>query len=86
MLQEKFGGKANDIIIGITMIISFIMAIGLFIGIPTACAALFKSFGLTAVGLNLIEAMIRILILLFYMWAISKIDDIYRVFQYYIDI
>lgn len=82
-LKSKFGEKANDIIMAITMIISFAMAIGLFIGIPTAVASIFKKFGLSAIGLNLIEALIRISILLFYMWAISKFDDIYRVFQYH---
>ena len=82
-LKDKFGGKANDIIMGIMMIVSFVLSIGLFIGIPTACAAFFKKFGFTAIGLNLIEALIRILILFIYMWVISKLDDIYRVFQYH---
>lgn len=82
-LQEKFGEKRNGIIIGITMIISFLISIGLFIGIPTSVASTFSKFGLNSIELNLIEAFIRIIILLFYMWAIGKLDDIYRVFQYH---
>ena len=82
-LKEKFGEKANDIIIGITTIISFVMTIGLFVGIPTAAASIFQKLGMSPLGLNLIEAIIRILILLLYMWGISKLDDIYRVFQYH---
>lgn len=82
-LQNKFGDKGNDIIIGITMIISFMISIGIFIGIPTSAASIFSKFGLSSIELNLIEALIRILILLFYMWGIGKLDDIYRVFQYH---
>ncbi len=82
-LKNKFGDKANDIIIGITTIISFVMAIGLFVGIPTAVASIFQVTSMSPLVLNLLEAVIRILILLVYMWAISKFDDIYRVFQYH---
>ncbi|MDS0528295.1 peptide chain release factor N(5)-glutamine methyltransferase [Clostridium sp. SHJSY1] len=82
-LRGKFGEKANDVIIGITMVIAFIIAIGLFVGLPTAAATLFKGYGLSAIGLNLVEALIRIIILILYIWGISKMEDIYRVFQYH---
>ena len=82
-MKNKFGDKANDIIIGITTIISFVMAIGLFVGIPTAVVSIFQVTSMSPLVLNLLEAVIRILILLVYMWAISKFDDIYRVFQYH---
>ena len=82
-LRNKFGEKSNDIIIGFTMCASFIMAILLFVALPTGIAAIFKSFGVPNIGLNIIEALIRIIILLGYMWGISKFDDIYRLFQYH---
>lgn len=82
-LEKKIGKKANDIIIGITMIISFLFSIGLFIAIPTGIATLFKKYGISNVMLNLTEALIRILILLGYMYLISKMKDIYRLFQYH---
>lgn len=82
-LNNKFGGKANDIIIGFTMILSFILSIGLFVGIPTGVASLFQNMGMNSIGLNLIEAFLRIIILVSYMWGISKFKDIYRLFQYH---
>ena len=82
-LRNKFGEKSNDIIIGFTMCASFIMAILLFVALPTGIAAIFKNFGVPNIGLNIIEALIRIVILLGYMWGISKFDDIYRLFQYH---
>lgn len=82
-LRKKFGDKSNDVIIGFTMIVSFILAMGLFLAIPTAIASLFKRFGLSPIALNIIEAIIRILILIGYMLGISQLEDIYRLFQYH---
>ncbi len=82
-LEKKFGKKSNDIIIGFTMIVSFIFSIGLFVALPTGIASVFKKMGASYVVLNLIEAFIRIGILILYMYAISKMKDIYRLFQYH---
>lgn len=82
-LENKLGKKAENVLITLTMIASFLFAVGLFVGIPTATANIFKNIGFSAIGLNLIEAMIRIIILITYIWGISKLDDIYRVFQYH---
>lgn len=83
-LKNKLGDKgANDLIITLTMMISLLVAAGLFLGIPTAIASVFKSMGLSPILLNLIESAIRIAILITYMYFISKLDDIYRIFQYH---
>ena len=82
-LKNKFGDKSNDLIVGGTMVLSFALAIGLFVALPTSIASLFAALNLNPVLLNLIEAIIRIVILLIYMYSISKMDDIYRVFQYH---
>lgn len=82
-LDEKFKGKTNDILIMITMIISFALSIGIFVGIPTVIANLFKHITESTIVLNLIEAILRILILILYMWLIAFMKDIYRVFQYH---
>ena len=82
-LKKKFGDKSNDVIITFTMFISFILSAFLFIAIPTGVASLFSKLNISSIGLNMIEAAIRIGILLLYMWGISKLDDIYRLFQYH---
>lgn len=83
-LKNKLGDKgANDLIITLTMMVSFFVAAGLFLGIPTAIASIFKGIGLSPILLNLIESAIRIAILITYMYFISKLDDIYRIFQYH---
>lgn len=82
-LKNKFGEKANDLIIGATLAFSMVLAVGLFVAIPTGIASIFKGIGLNPIQLNLIEAIIRITILIVYIYGISKMDDIYRVFQYH---
>ena len=83
-IKKKLGDKgANDLIVTITMIISLLISAGLFLGIPTAIASIFKSIGLSSIILNLIESVIRIAILITYMYLISKLDDVYRLFQYH---
>ena len=82
-LRGKFGEKSNNVIIGMTMTLSMIISVLLFMAIPTAIASLFKNFGLSPIILNLIEATIRIAILIAYIYGISKMEDIFRVFQYH---
>lgn len=82
-ISKKLGDKSNEILVALTMILSFGISIGLFIAIPTFIASLFKFLSLNSITLNLIESMIRIVILVVYMYLISKMDDIYRVYQYH---
>lgn len=83
-LKNKLGDKrADDLLVTLTMMVSLLVAAGLFLGIPTLIASFFKNFGISPIILNLIEAVIRIFILILYMYLISKLDDIYIVFQYH---
>ena len=82
-LKEKMGDKANDLIVGLTMMVSVLFSILLFVAMPTAIASLFGKLNLPNIVLNLIEAIIRMLVLFFYMYIISKMEEIYRVFQYH---
>jgi release factor-specific protein-(glutamine-N5) methyltransferase len=83
-LVKELGDKgANDLIVTGTMMFSLLLSVGLFVGIPTVLASIFKSFGLHPIALNLIESVIRVGILILYMYLVSKLDDIYRVFQYH---
>lgn len=82
-LDKKFGKHADNIIITLTMIISVIFSAGLFILIPTAAASFFKNIITNTVILNLIEAFIRIGILILYIFLAGKMEDMERLFQYH---
>lgn len=82
-LKEKMGDKGNDLIVGLTMMVSVLFSILLFVAMPTAIASLFAKLNLPHIVLNLVEAIIRMLVLFFYMYIVSKMEEIYRVFQYH---
>ena len=75
--------KANDAIIGISLIISLLFSVGIFILIPTTVGGIFSKIIDNKLILNLIEGIIRISILFAYIVIISKNSDIKRVFQYH---
>lgn len=82
-LKEKFGEKGEKIIETITMIFSLSLSILLFFVVPTLITGLLRSYDLPHLGLNAIEAIIRLSIFIGYLYGISKMKDIYRVFQYH---
>lgn len=82
-LKEKFGDKGEKIIETITMIFSLSLSILLFFVVPTLITGLLRSYDLPHLGLNAVEAVIRLSIFLGYLYGISKMKDIYRVFQYH---
>lgn len=66
-----------------TMVLAFALAAVLFIAIPTGAAKLFHFITEDAVFLNLMEGVLRLLIFMGYIFAISRMKDIQRVFQYH---
>lgn len=78
-----FGEKSNDVIMGITLIISLIFSLAIFAGLPTLITQLFKHLGVSSIGLNFIEGIIRVLIFLMYIYFVGKISDMKRLFQYH---
>ncbi len=66
-----------------TIILALILASVLFIAIPTGAAKLFHSITEDPLFLNLMEGALRLVIFLAYIFAISQMKDIKRVFQYH---
>ena len=81
--KKVFKDKANDMIMGFTMIVALLLSVGMFIVIPTAIGGLFSKIISNRIILNLLEGIIRIAILFGYMFIISRNKDIQRVFQYH---
>ena len=66
-----------------TMIFAFALAAVLFIAIPTGAAKLFHVITEDPEFLNLMEGFLRLFIFMAYIFAISRMKDIQRVFQYH---
>lgn len=69
--------------IAITMVFSVIVAIAVFLALPTFAARYIPGVGDDHVTLNLVEGVIRLVLFLLYIWGISLTPDIKRVFQYH---
>lgn len=66
-----------------TIALALVLASILFIAIPTGGAKLFHSITDDPIFLNLMEGVLRLIIFLVYIFAISQMKDIKRVFQYH---
>ncbi|GAA4291034.1 hypothetical protein GCM10023142_25260 [Anaerocolumna aminovalerica] len=81
--SKIFKEKAESVIMGITMLVSVILAIGIFILLPGFIAGLLTEVVQSRVLLTIIEGCIRILLFVSYVAAISQIKDIKRMFMYH---
>jgi uncharacterized protein YqhQ len=82
-LKDKLGDKTDDVIIGFSMVVSFAIAIGLFFILPTFAASIIKKLTKNPILINLLEGVLRIVIFFFYLFFISKMKEIQRVFEYH---
>jgi len=83
-LEKSFGKEHSwNILITITVIISLLFTIGVFILFPTAAVNWVGIFTDSSTLLNLIEGIFRIVLFVVYILLISKMEDIKRVFQYH---
>ena len=83
-IEKHFGEeKAKDIIIGTAVVLGIALSIVLFILLPTLLAGLTKSFIQSPVVRNLFEGLLRIVIFLLYLWAVSHMKDVERMFAYH---
>lgn len=68
----------------LTILFSFALAIGLFFLLPTGIAAILqKNLHFTPFLTNLIEGIIRLTLVILYIWLVGKSKDIRRVFTYH---
>ena len=83
-LERKLSNKKNqETLLTITVCISLLFSIGLFFVIPMLIGSLFEIWVKSNLLLNLIEGLIRVLILVGYMYFASRIPDMKRVFAYH---
>lgn len=76
----------SPFLMGVTVLIALCLAVLLFFFLPFIAGIGFsKLSGLPVGGLsfNFLEGVVRILVFLLYVWAISYIEDIRRVFEYH---
>lgn len=82
-MGKVFKEKAESAVMGITVVVSILAAIGIFMVLPFFIAEFFKKATDSATVLALIEGVIRMGIFIAYVVGISQMQDIKRVFMYH---
>lgn len=82
-VNKVFKGKAEQIVTVITICISVLMAVGIFIALPTWISSLLSSVIPSYILRGILEGFIRIAIFIGYVAAISCMKEIKRVFMYH---
>ncbi|NLI91100.1 MAG: DUF1385 domain-containing protein [Peptococcaceae bacterium] len=80
---EEEGEELSFWEMAITIIVALGAGVLLFVGLPTATAHLFKFLFPGSILQNILEGLIRLLILFLYIILISRLKDIQRVFEYH---
>jgi len=81
MAEEEEELSVTEILV--TGLVAFVMAILLFVALPTAVVHFTKQYIGGIWGQNLVEGIIRIAFFFAYVYAISKMKEIERVFMYH---
>lgn len=82
-LGKTIGRKSDDIMMGITVALSVIIAVALFMVIPFLLSDLLGKVVRNASLIAIFEGLIRILIFVGYIAAISLMEDIKRLYRYH---
>ena len=82
-MDKMSGGNGEKLLSGIVTVISIVLAVGIFIVLPYFISSLFESFIRNRSLMAIIEGVIRIALFLLYVWGISAIKDIRRLYQYH---
>ena len=82
-LKKIFGKRADDVVMGFTILCSVIMAIALFMLLPYGVSELLKRFVVSEGLVLLTEGILRMLVFIIYVAAIALMKDIKRLYQYH---
>ena len=82
-MNKLFKDKAEKVTSGLTVLLSVILALGLFIFLPYYLSSILERYIMNSSLLALVEGLIRLVIFLLYLLAISLLKDIRRLFMYH---
>lgn len=83
-LNEKFGPNAAwNIMLTASLVIAIAISVLGFIVFPTVILKLLEGIVKSSIALNLIEGFLRLLLFFLYILAISKMDEVKKLFRYH---
>lgn len=81
--NKVFKEKAESVAMGLTFMVSILLAVGIFVVLPRFIAGLLESSITSTILLTIIEGILRIVIFIAYVLAIAQMNDIKRLFMYH---
>lgn len=81
--KKVFKDKADNVVAGVTVVLSIVLAIAIFMLLPYFISSLLDSFVRNNTILAIIEGIIRLAIFVGYVVLISAMEDIKRVYMYH---
>lgn len=83
VMDKLFKDKAENVVMGLTVAFSIVMAVAIFMILPYFISDFLRSYIVSDTLLAVIEGVIRLLLFILYVLLISMMKDIQRVFQYH---
>ena len=81
--EAKRQEKKENLMMAMTVTFSILLAVLLFMVVPYGATSFLKRFGLSKTMFAVCEGIIKLAVFLLYIWGISKMEDIKRVFMYH---
>lgn len=83
VFNKMFKDKAESVMLGLVTVFSIVLAVAIFMVLPFYISSLFESYVRNASLMAVIEGLVRILIFVGYIVAITMMNDIKRLYQYH---
>lgn len=83
-IEKRFGwDKAQNIIIGIAVVLGLALAVALFVLLPTLLVGLIPGIEGHMTLRSLLEGLVKLVIFFVYMWLCTRVKDVKRMFSYH---
>lgn len=81
--KAKKEKKQEDLLMGVTVAVAIVLAVGIFLVLPYYISLFFQQFTDSSIAAALLEGLIRLFIFVGYVGGISLMPDIRRVYMYH---
>jgi len=82
-LAEKLGANIDKVVMAVAMVLAVVLSLFLFVFLPSTAATLVSHVIDSRILINLVAGVVRIAILVGYIWAVALMPEIKRVFMYH---
>ncbi len=84
LVEKKLGKEAADkLTMGFSVVLALVLCLGIFMVLPVFLTSRLKAIVSSGLTVSLVEGVLRVLLFVGYIWLISRMKDIRRVFMYH---